>query len=87
LEALKSASSHNKLKTKEIEELVDQVMDATNEAFALSPKLLDLSRTELNDIENYYFYINRLILDCQKTAHSVSPTVWEELKDRMLRVP
>jgi hypothetical protein len=51
------------------------------------PELLNASERELKERNNHYFYINRLILDCQKVAVSTSPTVWQEIEDRMLRVP
>ena len=34
-----------------------------------------------------YLYVNELILSCQKVAVNISPTVWLEIEDRMLRVP
>jgi hypothetical protein len=58
-----------------------------NESFSLTPELLNVSIEEIQEINNHYFYINRLILDCKKVAVNISPTVWQELEDRMLRVP
>ncbi|NCS02200.1 MAG: NACHT domain-containing protein [Microcystis aeruginosa G13-11] len=34
-----------------------------------------------------YLYVNELILSCQKVAVNISPTVWQEIEERMLRVP
>jgi hypothetical protein len=51
------------------------------------PESLNASERELKERNNHYFYINRLILDCQKVSVSTSPTVWQEIEDRMLRVP
>ncbi|NCR55394.1 MAG: NACHT domain-containing protein [Microcystis aeruginosa L211-07] len=34
-----------------------------------------------------YLYVNELMLSCQKVAVNISPTVWQEIEDRMLRVP
>jgi len=33
-----------------------------------------------------YLYVNELILNCKKAAQTISPSVWEEIEDRMLRV-
>ena len=69
------------------QEFIDELFKTWNTAFALTPELLNLSDKELEEIDKHYFYINRLILDCQKVAVNISPTVWQELEDRMLRVP
>jgi hypothetical protein len=59
-----------------------------NTAFNLTPELLNLStHQEIGEIEKHYFYINLLVLCCQKVAVNISPTVWQEIEDRMLRVP
>ena len=34
-----------------------------------------------------YLYVNELMLSCQKVAVNISPTVWQEIEERMLRVP
>jgi hypothetical protein len=77
----------DKANRKERQEFINQLFKAWNEAFALTPKLLNFSSEQLEEIDNHYFYINRLILDCQKVAVNISPTVWQEIEDRMLRVP
>ena len=77
----------NTTNQKERQESVYQLLKTWNEAFALTPELLNLSEKELKEIDKHYFYINRLILDCQKVAVNISPTVWQEIEDRMLRVP
>jgi hypothetical protein len=82
LEALKQV-----VHKKERQEFVKQLFKIWNEAFALTSELLNLSIKELEEIDEHYFYINRLILDCQKVAVNISPTVWQEIEDRMLRVP
>jgi hypothetical protein len=58
-----------------------------NTAFNLTPELLNLSTDEIREIDEHYFYINRRILECQKVAVNISPTVWQEIEDRMLRIP
>ncbi|MFM6515406.1 MAG: NACHT C-terminal helical domain 2-containing protein [Microcystis panniformis] len=34
-----------------------------------------------------YLYVNELILSYRKVAVNISPTVWQEIEERMLRVP
>jgi len=79
--------STNQDNKKERQEFVKQLFKIWNEAFTLSPELLNLSSAEIEEIDTHYFYINSLILDCKEVAVNISPTVWQELEDRMLRVP
>lgn len=54
-------------------------------AFHLSPDLIQLSEAEVREIDNQYYYINRLILECKEAAVKVSPKTWNEIEERMLR--
>ena len=88
LEALKQIIPDDKATRKEHQEFFYQLFKISNTAFNLTPELLNLStRQEISEIDKHYFYINRLILDCQKVAVNISPTVWQEIEERMLRVP
>lgn len=87
LEALKQIIPDDKATRKEHREFNDQLFKMWNTAFNLTPELLNLSLEETYEIDEHYFYINRLILDCQKVAVNISPTVWLEIEERMLRVP
>jgi len=87
LEAFKQIIPDDKATEKERQEFVDQLFKMWNTAFNLTPKLLNLSIQEICKIDRHYFYINRLILKCQKVAVNISPTVWQEIEDRMLRIP
>ncbi len=87
LEALKQIIPDDKATTKERQEFFDQLFKMWNTAFNLTTELLNLSTEETYEIDEHYFYINRLILDCQEVAVNISPTVWQEIEDRMLRVP
>jgi len=87
LEDLQQVIPNDKANKKERREFVNQLFKIWNQSFSLTPELLNLSIEEIKEIDNSYFYINRLILDCQKVAVSTSPTVWQEIEDRMLRVP
>jgi hypothetical protein len=87
LQALRQVILNDNASRKECEEFIYKLFTIWNEAFALTPELLNLSIEDLKEIDNHYFYINRLIIDCKKVAVNVSPTVWQEIEDRMLRVP
>ena len=87
LEAFKQIIPDDKATTKERQEFFDQLFKMWNTAFNLTPELLNLSLDAISEIDKHYFYINRLILDCQKVAVNISPTVWQEIEDRMLRIP
>ena len=76
-----------KVNHKECQKFVNKLLKTWNNAFNLTPELLNLCIEENEEIDNHYFYINRLILDCQKVAVNISPTVWQEIEDRMFRVP
>jgi hypothetical protein len=87
LEELKQLISNNKLSEKERQEFIDELFEIWYTAFVLTPELLNLSKEEIEEIHNHYFYINSLILDCKEVAVNISLTVWQEIEDRMLRVP
>jgi hypothetical protein len=87
LRALKQIIPNDKGQKKESQKYIDQLFKTWTEAFALTPELLNLSTEEAEEIDNHYFHINHLILDCQKVAVNIAPTVWQEIEDRMLRVP
>ncbi len=87
LEAFKQNIPDDKATKKERREFADQFLKMWNTAFNLTPELLNLSIQEIRKIDKHYFYINSLILYCQKVAVNISPTVWQEIEDRMLRIP
>lgn len=87
LEAFKQIIPDDKAAKKERQEFADQFLKMWSTAFNLTPELLNLSINEISEIDRHYFYINRRILECQKVAVNISPTVWQEIEDRMLRVP
>ncbi|MFM6064816.1 MAG: NACHT domain-containing protein [Microcystis panniformis] len=87
LEAFKQIIPDDKATKKERREFADQFLKMWNTAFNLTPELLNLSIQEIRKIDKHYFYINSLILYCQKVAVNISPTVWQEIEERMLRVP
>ena len=78
---------NDKLNKKEYQGLFQQLLQEWNKAFTLNHELLDIKIVEIEEIDKHYFYINRLILDCKEVAVNISPTVWQEIEDRMLRVP
>lgn len=52
-------------------------------AFQLTPEMIDLSKSELIALDNY-FYANLLMVECKKAAVRVSPETWESIESRML---
>ena len=86
LEAFKQIIPDDKATKKEHQEFADRLVKRWNTAFNLTPKLLKLSTYKFDDINKHYFYINHLILDCQKVAVNIPPTVWQEIEERMLRI-
>ena len=52
-------------------------------AFHLTPKRLDLSKSEVKALENY-FYANLLMVECKKAAVRVSRETWSEIESQML---
>ncbi|MFO0148310.1 MAG: NACHT domain-containing protein [Microcystis sp.] len=86
LEAFKQIIPDDKAAKKERQEFADQFLKMWSTAFNFAPELLNLSINEISEIDRHYFYINRRILKCQKVAVNISPTVWQEIEDRMLRI-
>ena len=52
-------------------------------AFHLNPEMVDLSKSELKALDNY-FYANLLMVECKKAAVRVSPETWSDIESRML---
>jgi hypothetical protein len=78
------------------QKFIDKLRQNWKKTCALTPELLNLYPSigllkdedgTLREIYDHYFYINRLILDCKEVGVNVSPTVWQEIENRMLRVP
>ena len=76
-----------RLSRKERQEMIDLFFVTWQLAVKLTRDLLNISLEEMEKIHNAYFYIILLLLDCKEVAVNVSPTVWQEIEDRMLRVP
>ena len=53
------------------------------EAFHLTPEMIDLSESELEALDNY-FYANLLMVQCKKAAVRVSKETWQGIESRML---
>ncbi|PZV27702.1 MAG: NACHT domain-containing protein [Snowella sp.] len=72
------------LKWKEFEERIKVIFQIWNQTFSLIPDLLNFGFEEIKDIDQQYFYIYHLMLDCQKIAPNLAPGVWAEIEDGML---
>ncbi|MEM6591887.1 MAG: NACHT domain-containing protein [Cyanobacteria bacterium P01_C01_bin.73] len=57
-----------------------------NKAINLNDDLLDISETEIEALNNY-FYAAELMIRCKEAAVRVSPQVWEGIESRILTVP
>lgn len=77
-------STRTQLKWKEFEERIKAIFHVWNQTFSLTPDLLNFKFEEIKNIDDQYFYIYRLILDCQKIAPNLAPGVWAEIEDGML---
>jgi predicted NACHT family NTPase len=53
------------------------------EAFQLNPEMVNLSKSELKALDNY-FYANLLMVKCKNAAVKVSRRTWLEIESRML---
>lgn len=64
-----------------------KIIDTLQSAFHITPELINLSKQEVIGIDKQYFYIYNLMLKCQTAALTINPQTWEEIEERMLRVP
>ncbi len=77
-------STEPQLTKKEFQERIKAIFQVWNQTFSLTPDLLNFGFEEINSINNQYFYIYRLMLDCQKIAPNLAPGVWAEIENGML---
>ena len=77
-------NTKTQLTEKEFEERIQAIFQVWNQTFSLTPDLLNFKFAEIENIDEQYFYIYRLMLDCQKIAPNLAPGVWAEIEDGML---
>nr|NMG19777.1 histidine kinase [Brasilonema bromeliae SPC951] len=65
---------------------VEQLLQTWLNAFNLTPEMVNLSKEELQALDNY-FYANYFIIQCKQAAVRVSPKTWEAIEEGMLLVP
>jgi hypothetical protein len=53
-------------------------------AFHLTPEIVDLSKLEIEAIDNY-LYTTQLLGECNRAAVRRTPEVWRQIEERMLR--
>ncbi|MGL5939547.1 MAG: NACHT domain-containing protein [Waterburya sp.] len=87
LQELKTQVPDKEQSIKIHQEFARRIINTWLKAFYLSPELIDLSREELEEIDQQYFYINWLMVQCKEAAVRVSPQTWSEIEDRMLLPP
>jgi hypothetical protein len=72
------------LTVEEFRERIKVIFQVWNQTFSLTPDLLNFKFGEIKDIDQQYFYIYLLMLDCQKIAPNLAPGVWAEIENGML---
>jgi hypothetical protein len=72
------------LTEKELQKRIQAIFQVWNQTFSLTPDLLNFKFKEIENIDQQYFYIYRLMLDCQKIAPNLAPGVWAEIENGML---
>ena len=77
-------NTKTQLTQKDFLERIKAIFQVWNQTFSLTPDLLNFEFEEINNIDNQYFYIYRLMLDCQKIAPNLAPGVWAEIENGML---
>ncbi|MBW4539360.1 MAG: NACHT domain-containing protein [Myxacorys chilensis ATA2-1-KO14] len=63
----------------------DRLRQTWHDAFHLDREWLNLSKEEVDSLENY-LYANELMIRCKEAALRVSPQVWEGIESRILTV-
>jgi hypothetical protein len=53
-------------------------------AFYLTPEMVDLSKKEIEAMDNY-LYATRLLIECDRAAVRRTSEVWRQIEARMLR--
>ena len=77
-------NTKTQLTREEFYERIQAIFQVWNQTFSLTPDLLNFEFEEIENIDQQYFYIYCLMLDCQKIAPNLAPGVWAEIEDGML---
>jgi NACHT domain len=77
-------SNSEKIKT-EIPDASQQIINIWLAAFDLTPQMVDLSKPEIQALDNY-LYANLLLVECKRAAVRRTPEVWSQIESRMLRL-
>ncbi len=85
LKALKAHTPDNNQPVEVRRTFRNKVLQTWYNALNLSSELVNLSKAETKDLENY-LYANWLIVQCRQAAVRVSPTTWAGIEDRMVTV-
>ncbi|WP_036489622.1 hypothetical protein [Myxosarcina sp. GI1] len=83
LEKLQKQIPDRKEGTKVQRTFAQQSVNTWLDAFHFKPEMVDLSKQELETLNNY-FYANLLMVECKKAAVKVSSKTWSEIESRML---
>lgn len=86
LKSLKTQVMNDKQTAKVRLEFAKSIRATWLDIFHLNSKLLDLYNEEDQAVMQF-LNIYRLIIQCKESAVRVSPEIWAEIEERMLRVP
>ena len=65
----------------------NQLLETWLNAFELTLDMINLSSNELREIDQNYFYVYNLMLNCKGAAELVTNETWAAIEERMYRVP
>ena len=69
------------------QKFAQQLIKTWLNAFGLTIDMINLSKEELDEIDDRYFYVYNLILQCKDSAVLVTESTWRDVEERMYRVP
>jgi NACHT domain len=85
MEALRSQIPGDEQPKSVRQSFIKQVRETWLNGFKLTQEMVNLSEKEIKALGNY-LYANHLIIQCKDAAVRVSPSAWEGIEDRMLRI-
>ena len=88
LNNLEASIPNEKLMEEQNNQFLNKLLEIWRSAFFLSSDLCNLNSSFIEDHNiSKYLYTSLLIKQCKESMVNVSPSVWQDIEDRMLRVP
>ncbi len=84
LELLRTKAPNIRQPAQAHQDFQNQIAQTWLNALQLEPAIVNLSESELQNLENY-LYAHCLIVRCKQSAVRVSPKTWQGIEQRMLR--